>query len=99
MTAFGYVAPEVRWVQDPTGHHPEPPPDSHVSAIEKLRYDAALTEARCGVRCRIGQINGPDVYDYVVYSADGAFVQSGNCGTYWEAREFLHGIEVGAKAV
>lgn len=96
---FDYDPPTVRWVEDSGGHHPEPPPDSSASDLESLRYDAALIAARCGIDCRIGQLNGQYVYDYVVYTPNGTWSQSGNCGGYFRAREFLRGIEAGAQAV
>lgn len=89
----------MQWISDGQGgFHPEPPQNPNAPDLESLRYLAALTTARCGVDCRIGQLNGPDVYDYAVYSPDGAWSQSGNCGEYWQAREFLHGMEAGALA-
>ena len=96
---FDYDPPVVQWIGDGQGgFHPEPPQNPNAPDLDSLRYLAALTTARCGVDCRIGQLNGPDVYDYAVYSPDGAWSQSGNCGAYWQAREFLHGIEAGANA-
>jgi hypothetical protein len=96
---FDYDPPVVAWVKDGQGHHPEPLPDPNASDLDALRYDAALIKARCGVDCRIGQINGADVYDYACYAPDGGgWASSGNCGGYLEARRFLRGIEIGALA-
>lgn len=96
---FDYDPPVVKWVADGDGHHPEPPPDPGLTQLNSLRYDAALVKARCGVDCRIGQVNGPNAYDYVVFDQNGAWISSGCCGTsYWQAREFLQGMEIGVRA-
>lgn len=95
---FDYDPPDVRWVESGSSAWPEPPCDPKASHLESLRYQAALVKARCGVDCRIGQLNSPNTFDFVVYSPAAAFTRSGNCGDYWTSREFLHGIEAGAIA-
>lgn len=95
---FDYDPPSVKWVRDGYGLHPIAALDPDASDLTKLRHEATLVRAWCGVDCRIGQLTGPDTYDYAVYLAHGPSIAGGNCGTYQQAREFLHGLQVGALA-